>query len=211
MSKLFLDVLDGKRLRVFKLLDSFGAKFMLSGGTAISLQLGHRKSYDFDLASPEPLEKDLLPKANKLFRNYKARVAIDTASELTLILDEEIKVSFFHFPFETLYKPVESEFVDLYSLEDLASNKAYVIGRRGEWRDYVDMYFLLVRGNLKLDEILTETKKRFAGNFDEKLFWEQLVYWSDIKDFEVDFAGDFIEKEVIQKYFGDVVKAKFSE
>jgi len=49
MSPLFLDQLDKERRQVFKKLKVFSSSFVLAGGTAIMLQIGHRLSYDFDL------------------------------------------------------------------------------------------------------------------------------------------------------------------
>lgn len=45
MSQLFLDQLDSERKRVFDKLAAFADTFVLAGGTAIMLQIGHRKSY----------------------------------------------------------------------------------------------------------------------------------------------------------------------
>ena len=100
--------------------------------------------------------------------------------------------------------------IKLFSLSDLASNKAYVTGRRGEWKDYVDLYFLLKKAGLHLDSVINETKQRFGGNFDEKLFWGQLIYWDDLKDFKVEYIGKPVAKEIIQKYFKNITLKKFS-
>jgi len=44
---------------------------------------------------------------------------------------------------------------------DLASNKVHTIGRRGEWKDYVDLFFLLKQGRLNIQRMIKETEKRF--------------------------------------------------
>ena len=95
------------------------------------------------------------------------------------------------------------------SLYDIASNKAHTIGRRGEWKDYVDIYFLLSKENLDIQKIINETEKRFGAEFDEKLFWEQLVYWGDLQDFDINFIDKTVSKEKIQNYFKKLTKSKF--
>ncbi len=66
--------------------------------------------------------------------------------------------------------------------------KAYALGRRAKWKDYVDLYFILQRHTIK--EILTQTKRIFAGAFSEVNFREQLSYFDDI-DYteEVEYIG----------------------
>ena len=94
----------------------------------------------------------------------------------------------------------------LFSLKDLASNKAYVIGRRGTWKDYVDLYWLVNKKGINLQKIVAEAKKRFAGNFSEKLFYQQLVYWKDIKEFNIEYLTEEINPQEIQRFFSNQVK-----
>lgn len=210
MSKVYFEVFDEKRLKIFNLLPGLINKWaLLTGGTALALQIGHRRSFDFDICQPDEIEPDLLVKVNKVLRNFKVRPVVDTKSELSLILDETTKLSFFKFPFASLHKPEKIGSLRLYSPKDLASNKAYVIGRRGEWKDYVDLYFLLKEQGLKIQRIIKEAKKRFAGNFDEKLFWEQLVYWDDLGDFKVEYLRRYVPEEKIKEYFRRLVKDRF--
>lgn len=210
MLKPHLEIFDKKRLEVFKKLPLVTQDAILIGGTALALQIGHRKSYDFDLAMEKPIEKLLLRKINQVFSNYKIKPKIDMPNELTVEFGKDIKVTYFHFPFPNLHLLIKIDLLNLYSLEDIASAKAHTIGRRGEWRDYVDMYFLLDKEGVDVEAVIREAKKRFKGEFNEKLFWEQLVYWDDIGDFEIDYIGKLVSKKAIQEYFRNLVKTKFS-
>ena len=40
-----------------------------------------------------------------------------------------------------MFKPIKTDSMDLMDIKDIATNKAYTIGRRPKWRDYVDIYF----------------------------------------------------------------------
>ena len=52
MTKLYLDVLDEPRRKVFERLSVFTRLGgVLAGGTAMALQLNHRRSDDFDIFS----------------------------------------------------------------------------------------------------------------------------------------------------------------
>jgi len=207
MSSLHFEVLDSKRLKVFHALAKLTKRGLLGGGTALALYVGHRRSHDFDIFLKTPIEQGLLNKINKILPKFDIRPSVDTPNELSIFLDNQIKLTFLHFPFLPLYKPTSTISISLYSIPDLASNKVYVIGRRGEWKDYVDLYFLLRKG-LAIDKIITEAKKRFTGNFDERIFWEQLVYWKDLRSFKVEYIKETVAKEEIQKYFEEITNNK---
>ena len=169
ISQFHKEILDEKRQVVFALLEKNFPNFVLGGGTAIALQLRHRKSYDFDFFLADPVSKKLLNKINSLFSAYQVRPVVDTADELSVILDDEIKLSFIYFPFPALHDRVGDETMKLFDLQDLGSNKAYAIGRRGVWRDYVDVFFLLKNG-LKFEDMLSETKRRFGETSTKNFF-----------------------------------------
>lgn len=211
MSKIYPEILDKKRLAIFQKLGQIEKKSYLLGGTALSLQIKHRKSVDFDLALDMPIKKSLLHKAKEVLSPLSVTVSIDQPSELTIFLDKDVKITFLHYPFPNLHPFVKTKYLNLLSLPDLASTKAQTIGRRGEWKDYVDLYFLLTEADLRLEQVMMEAKKRFGGEFSEKLFLEQLVYWEDITDFNIDYVGDDIPKSEIQAYFSKLVKKTFQK
>jgi len=64
-------------------------------------------------------------------------------------------------------------------LLSLAAMKAYALGRRSKWKDYVDLYFLLTRF-FKLHEIADHAIQIFGDLFSEKLFRAQLSYFDDV-------------------------------
>ena len=208
MSKLYLEIFNSQRKRVFEKLADFKEGGVLGGGTAIALQVGGRYSYDFDVFFLKPLKKDFLGSVVKVFGEEIEKI-IDLRSELSFLTPGKVKVSFIHFPFKPLYATIKTKRLPLFDLRDLASNKAYVIGRRGEYRDYVDLFFLLKSG-LSLKKIIREASKRFKGAFSERLFLEQLVYFDDLKDFRVDFLKEKYSVGEIKAFFQSEVE-KFSK
>lgn len=70
----YLDILDPERQKVFKLLKHFSRTFVLAGGTAIMLQIGHRLSYDFDCFSEKPLPRNTDKMAYDIFGKASRRV-----------------------------------------------------------------------------------------------------------------------------------------
>lgn len=198
MSELHFEILDSKRRGVFEELKNFSKEGVLGGGTALSLQLAHRKSYDFDIFTKKPIGRKLLTRAQKIF-GEDIELLVDSGDELSFLTSEEIRVSFIHFPFKPLHKVIEAAPIPIFDVRDLASDKAYTVGRRGEYRDYVDLFFLLKKG-LKLEKIIEEAQERFKGAFSEKLFLEQLAYFGDLEDFTVEFVGEKRSPEEILSF-----------
>jgi hypothetical protein len=65
------------------------------------------------------------------------------------------------------------------TLLSLASMKAFALGRRSKWKDYVDLYFIL-NNHFSVLEISKEACINFPSQFSEKLFREQLAFHKDI-------------------------------
>jgi predicted nucleotidyltransferase component of viral defense system len=117
--------------------------FYLAGGTALALQIGHRISVDFDLFSDQDIERSLLPRVQRVFSDA-ASIAplINNSDELTVLVDD-VKITFLKYPFPTFDPFVIYDDVPLLSVREIAATKAYTIGRRGAFKDYIDLYFIL--------------------------------------------------------------------
>ena len=57
--------------------------------------------------------------------------------------------------------------------------KAYAIGRRSKWKDYVDLYFIL-KYHHSLEEVIKASQTLFEMLFSPKLFKQQICYFEDI-------------------------------
>ncbi len=197
MSKLFLESLDKEKLEVFHKLKNFKKLGVLGGGTALALQIGHRVSYDFDIFTFRKLNRSLWLKLRKVFGKSSNRY-LDTEDQLNMTTPTSVYITLFKDDYKSLYKPIHTEYIDLMDIRDIAANKAFTIGRRPKWRDYVDIYFLIKNKYLKLEEIISISKQKFKNGFSEKLFIEQLTYWDDIEDYGIRFLNDQISIDVIK-------------
>jgi len=200
ISKALLKVFDKNRQEVFKKLSEI-KNGVLSGGSAVSLHLVHRRSFDFDVFLPEPIPEILFDKLKSIFRQQFIRSVTNNRNFLDVILSPDIHLHISHYPYPPLHSTIKTSGIPLFALQDLASNKAYTIGRRATWRDYVDVFFILKRGDLSLETISEEARKRFGGGFDEKLFLEQLVYFDDIKDFSISYIQKPYTPKQIKEFF----------
>lgn len=205
ISKISLDLLNrGKKEDLFKLSIFFQDKGILVGGTALMIQLGYRISYDLDIFFPFSIPKQFLRRVSKIFGS-NIRVEIDNVDELTFFTPNKTKISLVYSPFPRLYEPLKINSVLISSWKDVASDKAYTIGRRPQYRDYIDLYFILKK-DFPLSRIIKDAKKKFKGEFSEKLFLGQLCYLEDIKEFTIEFLREKITKLQLQKFFEKEIK-----
>jgi len=204
MSKLYFEILTDNQKKALLSLKNFSKYGILAGGTALALQFFHRKSYDLDIFVPKQISKKFLYKIKQHFR--KIEIIVDTGDEFSFIsLFHKVKISFIHYPYPSLYKIIPTPYLRIFSWRDIALDKAHTIGRRGEWRDYIDLYFAVKRG-FGLKDIIKKAKKKFGDSFSEKLFLSQLCYYKDIQDFSVEFLKEKITKDQTQRFFENEVK-----
>ena len=94
--------------------------------------------------------------------------------------------------------------ISIPDLITLGAMKAFALGKRAKWKDYVDLYFIFHA--LKYDELIQKTTELFGSEFNEKLFRVQLSYFVDV-DYseEVEFMEGFtVSKEDVQKYLTEI-------
>lgn len=197
MKNIFDNILSEKQRELLPLIKPFFKEFYLAGGTAIALQIGHRKSIDFDLFSNSEIHPQKI--TNRIFaKNYELQSVLAQSSDEYSIVVNGVKLTFLYFPFEIEPK-CKGDFM-LPSLLDLAAMKAYALGRRSKWKDYVDLYFLL-KDYFSLQEIIAQTEAIFRQGFNSKLFREQLCYFEDMDYSEgIDFANQPVYDEIIKEF-----------
>lgn len=171
------EILSGKQNELLPYLKVFKRKFYLVGGTAIALHLGHRRSIDFDLFCRNDInKKDIRKKLEAIpFRIVKL---FEDTDQIHFIIND-IKVTFFNYTFEIEHPLSLEQYISYPSLLSLASMKAYALGRRAKWKDYVDLYFIL-KDHCSVEEVSKEALRNFGQLYSEKLFREQLAFHKDI-------------------------------
>lgn len=210
--KIHPDLLDKESQEVLLELSIFSKDFVLGGGTALALHLNHRKSFDFDFFSPVEIPGKLLEKLSQRF--VVANVAVDSADELTFFTTGNIKITFLYYPFKSIFDQIELvDGLRLFSVKEIALQKAYTIGRRGEYRDYFDLYTVLKNQHISLQKIVDGAKQVFGGAFDEKIFLAQLVYFDDIHNYEIIPVSNklSITPDQIKQYFEELVETYISK
>ncbi len=172
---MYPEVLTPSQFQLLSLIRNLSQEFGLVGGTAIALQIGHRESIDFDLFKKGRL--DILKIRKAVTSSFPiTSVKVENPDEYTLIANN-VQLTFFNFPFEIKFDVI-FEGISMPSLLTLASMKAFALGKRAKWKDYIDLYFILKEYRLK--EVVSKAEVIFKGEFSEKLFREQLSFHEDI-------------------------------
>ena len=183
------NILTEEQLQLLPLIKEFSKDFGLVGGTAIALHLGHRRSIDFDLFSNKSFgNKQIL---NKIWKHEKVdTVMVNKLDELTLVINK-VKLTFFNYPFPIDYRHELDDVIKVPDLLTLSAMKAFALGMRAKWKDYVDLYFVIER-HFSVKEISEKAKILFKDNFNEKLFKVQLSYFEGINyDEKIEFLPGF--------------------
>ena len=193
------EILTPEQNALLPLLKRFRREFYLVGGTAVALQIGHRRSIDFDMFKSAPfIPKKILTKIDEDHYHYK--VTHRVSGQLNLILSN-VRMTFFEYPY-----PVESpiDFKKIFRMPDLltlAAMKAFALGRRSKWKDYVDLYYL-IKDYFSINDIVQKAEVIFGQEFSSKLFRPQLAFHKDINYSEpVDFMDGYEVSEESVKAF----------
>ncbi len=171
------EILTTEQVALLPLVAQFKKDFGLVGGTAIALHIGHRESIDFDLFSAKKFGNLSLERRVKNISPI-TEVLVSREGEFTFLIGS-VKFTFFQYPYDIEYGENFENVARLPTLLTLAAMKAYAIGQRNKWKDYVDMYFML-RDHFSISEISSHAYALFGDRFNERMFRNQLPYFDDI-------------------------------
>ncbi|HYA44348.1 MAG TPA: nucleotidyl transferase AbiEii/AbiGii toxin family protein, partial [Acidimicrobiales bacterium] len=135
-----------------------GPLFYLAGGTALALQIRHRRSNDLDyFVDADHLDRTLIWRTadRALSRHGHPDTVLNEAGQVDFAVGpHRRRVSFVAYPFPSARPKVLLEGQRCADVLEIASMKAYALGRRGTARDYVDIEACVSRGGVTLDDII---------------------------------------------------------
>jgi len=194
-----LEILSNQQRDLLPFISHFKRNFYLVGGTAIALHVGHRRSIDFDLFTAKRLYKSRIKKM--VFElPYNKKALFDDVDQAHYYINE-VKTTFFIYPYPVEHNEVLDNIISMPSLISLSAMKAFALGRRAKWKDYVDLYFIL-KDYYSVREISMEAERIFGLLFSEKQFRLQLAFHKDIDYSEpVEYMPGFEVAEKVIKDF----------
>jgi hypothetical protein len=160
-----------------------------------------------DFFNPRQISSNLLSDVENRLGQKADEIIVNNADQLTVrILG--VKLTFLHYPFQLLLPLKEYHGVPVADVPEIAAMKAYTIGRRGTFKDYVDLFFI-IDGGFTIKKIAQMAQEKFGGIFNDRLFLEQLVYLKDIPSEEIMFLSRKVSREEIEKFFMDKIKREY--
>lgn len=193
------EILTEEQVALLPLVNTFKKDFGLVGGTAIALHIGHRRSIDFDLFALKEFDNAKIKKIIKRNGWRISKVYKDESGQFTFFVNG-VQFTFFYYPFNIDFSEHFEKSLKMPDLLTLAAMKAYALGRRAKWKDYVDLYFIINTYH-SIEKITKKGKEIFKGEFNERIFREQLGYFDDVNYSEevVFLPGHEVSEKEIKK------------
>jgi hypothetical protein len=177
-----IDILPPPQRRLWDELAAVPAEFVLYGGTALALHLGHRQSVDFDFFGNRPLDPALLVPAIPFLAGAIVTQRAPNTLSCTIDRGGVIQLSFFGLPdLPRLAAPLiaPDNGLQVASLLDLAGTKASVVQVRAEAKDYIDIDALLSDGRIDLPTALAAGQAIYGTAFNPQNTLKALSYFED--------------------------------
>ena len=155
--------------------------FVLYGGTALALRLGHRESIDFDFFTAEPFDPQELYESIDILAG--AKIVQDTQNTLSVVTASgNVDISFFGgLPLRTVF---ESEHADngisIASIADIFGCKCAVVQSRGQYKDYIDIAAILERTEYDLAYGLACARAVYGDGFQPEVTLKALSSFNDL-------------------------------
>ena len=155
------------------------ADYFLVGGTALSLQLGHRVSVDIDLFTRNDLNKDEI--FYFLNRDYGENYQIHNVQNTILQISVNgIKVDFVKHDYRLIEDVKSEDGVRFLGIKDIAAMKLMAIANRGDQaKDFVDVFYLLKE--IQLGDMFEYYRQKYKQD-DISTVKRSLIYFDDVTE-----------------------------
>ncbi|MDR1837453.1 MAG: nucleotidyl transferase AbiEii/AbiGii toxin family protein [Treponema sp.] len=153
--------------------------YFLVGGTALSLQLGHRVSYDIDLFTRGDINKDEI--LSLLNRDYNGKYQIHNIQKMIFQISiNGIKIDFVKYDYNLIEDIKSEEGIRFLGIKDISAMKLMAIANRGDQaKDFIDIFYLLKEMELK--DMFEYYKQKFNQS-DINSIKRSLVYFDDVTE-----------------------------
>jgi len=201
MSKLFWNTItDDMRLVLNEFSQSDIAKsFYLAGGTALSLQIGHRLSVDLDYFSPNEDIPTIRPALENSLSNLHATLADSSWGNL-VYLAKNVRVGFYGYSFPLVEPLIEIEGLRLASIEDIALMKLDAMLSRAARKDFYDLYYICK--SISLKQIFGKAPQKYPSVRDfESQTAKRLVYFENAENESEPSLLDNVTWQTVKEFF----------
>ena len=163
--------------------------FLLVGGTALSLQIGHRISIDIDFFTRDDFDtRELL---EYLEQTYAFQLQYIHKNTLKGII-RGVFVDLLRHNYQLIDKPLTVENITMASIKDIAAMKLNAVAGNGtRVKDFIDIYFLLKKHSFS--ELIDFYCTKYESRNDFHII-KSLTYFNDI--IVEDWPNMYLEKNL---------------
>ncbi len=151
----------------------FFADYVLVGGTALALQIGHRNSVDLDFFGKIEIDTELYVEELKKIGNVNV---LKVSKNILITSINDVKIDFVNYTYPWIDEKIITENITLASKKDIAAMKLNAISGRGSKKDFIDLYFLLNEFSLK--EMIGFYREKYT-NHSEFGMIKSITYFED--------------------------------
>jgi len=191
-------------------------RFYWTGGTALAeIYLQHRLSEDIDLfTETEEVDQKLVEAfikqaSTKLgVKQIKRSQFLGLISFLLIYYDDDmLKVDFNYYPFPRINKGKKYKDLEVDSIYDIAVNKVHTLFMKPRTRDYIDLFFIMQKGDYSLEKLIMDAKAKFDWDIDRVSLASQFIRVKELRQDE--FPKMFVpfDKKDMEKFFLDLAKS----
>ncbi len=180
-----LSALPPRQRQIWARLATTPKDFVLYGGTALALRLGHRESVDFDFFSSRLFQPVELIRSIAYLAG--ARITQEEANTLSCAVpadDGVVSVSFFAVSLNQVATPdvAEGNGIAVASLRDIFGMKCATIPQRNEVKDYRDIHALIFQARIGLAEGIAAAAAIYGRQYNPVLTLQALAYFDDLPE-----------------------------
>src|SRR3989339_904244 len=170
----------------------------LAGGSSLALQIGHRRSIDFDFFTNKEFGSIEIKKKLQLIGKYEVK----NETPKTMVGEfNKVKFSLFYYSYQLVDKTTNFIGINLASIKDIAAMKLAAITDRGTKKDYIDLYFL-AKNKFTFEKMFTFYKKKYKIFESNKLtLLKALQYFEDADGSDMPEMIEKINWEEVKKFF----------
>ena len=153
--------------------------YYMIGGTALSLQMGLRESFDFDFCVKEQFNNEILLEELKIIGQTEIKQNQKGTCDLII---NGVQVSFFYYPHRVINDYVTTKEIPklkIASILDIAIMKIVAIGGRGAKKDFFDLYQIINKCNISLNDLANGLIQKCGTNVNFANIVMGLSYFED--------------------------------
>ncbi len=150
--------------------------WVLAGGTGLALQLGHRRSEDFDFFRTSGMHTQALYEA--IAKRTQCET-LQTGERTLTVLAGSVKMSFFQINDPFLFATTPFSFFRVADPRDIALMKLLALTNRGSRKDFVDLYTILRDGPVLKDYLEMLPAKYGEGRLSDYQVLLSMTYFED--------------------------------